>query len=137
MTFLQTIRTVGRLVGSTDGIFSESMSSVVSLGDCSSVCIAFLGAIVCKMFVKYWLRSIDCSEHPAHVQSQRSSKIHCSRTVLSVHVREVVQSEFNMATNAQNRATLFECDTCHRLFRDMEEFANHACDDPGKYKLIT
>ncbi|XP_034307601.1 uncharacterized protein [Magallana gigas] len=36
-----------------------------------------------------------------------------------------------MATNAQNRATLFECDTCHRLFRDMEEFANHACDDPG------
>lgn len=83
------------------------------------------------------LRSIDCSEHPAHVQSQRSSKIHCSRTVLSVHVREVVQSEFNMATNAQNRATLFECDTCHRLFRDMEEFANHACDDPGKYKLIT
>lgn len=70
------------------------------------------------------------------MQSQWSAKLQCSRTVLSVHVREVVQSEFTMATNSQNRATLSECESCHRLFQLMEEFVGHACDDPGISKLI-
>lgn len=73
MTFLQTIRRVGCLMGST-----ESKTSSVPLDGCSSASIAFLGAIVCKSFIKieinitgYDVNYVNASQNQESISKER------------------------------------------------------------------